>query len=67
MRLLVVTFTFIAFATFVTAANADDTLQRSTEVQVLDRFVGEWSSVVTNEADGSTSRAHLSRSTAIVS
>lgn len=47
----------LAVAAFITASvpgfvGADDAPKRSPELQVLDRFVGNWETVVTNKATG---------------
>ena len=52
MRLIAITITVLAAAGFAESANADDTPERSPELQVLERFIGTWDSVVTNETTG---------------
>jgi len=47
----------LAVAAFLTASvpgfvGAEDTPKRSAELQVLDRFIGDWETVVTNKATG---------------
>ncbi len=42
MRLMMITLTALTSATLAAAVNADDTLKRSAELQVLDRFVCTW-------------------------
>ncbi len=47
MRLIAITLTVLAAATFSETAKADDTTKRSVELQVLDRFVGTWTQTFT--------------------
>lgn len=47
MRLISFAFAVLAATTFSQLANCDDTVKRSAELQVLDRFVGTWDLVVT--------------------
>ena len=42
MRLITITLTVLAAATFAAVVKADDVPKRSPELQVLDRFVGTW-------------------------
>jgi hypothetical protein len=47
MRAIAITLPVLAFATFSAAVKADDASKRSSELQVLDRFVGTWAQTFT--------------------
>ena len=55
MRQLAITLTVLAASIVSVTARADDASKRSAELQVLERFVGTWDSVVTNKATGKKS------------
>ena len=49
MRVTLLTITILAAVIFTLATNGDEPQKRSAELQVLDRFVGEWDFDVTNK------------------
>jgi hypothetical protein len=55
MRLITMTLSVLATATFAGNMNADDTPKRSAELQVLERFIGTWDTVLTNKNTGKKS------------
>ena len=54
MRLFAMTLTVLASVAMSPMLNADDSPKRSTELQVLNRFVGTWDLVVTQKPTGGT-------------
>ena len=55
MRLTSMTLAVLVAAIFAENVNADDAPKRSAELQVLERFIGTWDSVVTNKTTGEKS------------
>jgi hypothetical protein len=55
MRLTLMTLAVLVAAIFAENVNADDAPKRSAELQVLERFIGTWDSVVTNKTTGEKS------------
>ena len=61
MRLIPLILAVVAATTFSQLANCDETVKRSVELQVLDRFVGTWDLVVTGKPrDGQAATARTS-------
>lgn len=60
MRLIALTVAFFMIASLSRALHADES-QRSTELQVLDRYLGEWETEVTVKGTGEKSISHQSR------
>ena len=52
MRLVAISLAILAAAATPSKLAADDAPKRSTELQVLDRWIGAWESVVTNKTTG---------------
>jgi hypothetical protein len=52
MRFLAITLTILATAIFPRPLRSADAPKRSAVLQVLDRFIGEWETVVTNKTTG---------------
>lgn len=61
MRPTLMTLAVLAATTFAENVNADDAPKRSAELQVLERFIGTWDSVVTNKATGEKSNTTENR------
>ena len=56
MRLTTITLTLLAASMISQSTNAADTPKRSAELQVLERFVGNWDTVVTDKSTGKKSK-----------
>jgi hypothetical protein len=54
MRLVTIMLAVLVTAGVPAPLSADDAPKRSAELQVLDRFIGEWETVVTNKTTGQT-------------
>ena len=52
MRQILLVVALVTMASTPSSARAEGTPQRSAELQVLDRFIGDWETVVTNKATG---------------